>query len=260
MNQNQNQSPALQEDKKLSKLGFGLNLLEFAKCLYIFGIVLVPIMINSSLAFLLNDINVNAFPVPDRRDRNFLFVPEVILLLFSGLFIAMIVFLKKKCETQDFIGIEKIAVIANYFLRSSEIIVFGIIVGFSVYKRSEEQLVWPHHSFSRPESSNEKVSKSIKFVLDNCMLPTLTFLFMTSMSALNIYAVRTKKNSLLESYIIARYIITGIFFIYTFPYLLLGLNFETYIFLTALTWNGIMIISIGMTLILHGLRTENTNP
>ena len=246
-----------QEDKKLSKLGFSLNLLEFAKTLYIFGMVLVPIMISSSLAFFLNDIN--AFNGV-RGAKGYFFVPGVILLLFSGLFIAMIVFLKKKCETQDFIGIEKIAVIANYFLRSSEIIVFGIIVGFSVYKRSEEQLVWPHHSFSRPESSNEKVSKSIKFVLDNCILPTLTFLFMTSMSALNIHAVRTKNNSLLESYIIARYIITGIFFIYTFPYLFSGPAMETYIFFAALSWMGIMIISIGMTLILHGLRTENTNP
>ena len=232
-----------QEDKKLSKLGFSLNLLEFAKTLYIFGMVLVPIMISSSLAFFLNDIN--AFNGV-RGAKGYFFVPGVILLLFSGLFTVMIVFLKKKCDTQDFIGIEKIAVIANYFLRSSEIVVFGIIVGFFIYRSAQ--------------IPSSEVQISIKFVLDYCIIPTLTFLFMTSMSALNIHAVRTKNNSLLESYIIARYIITGIFFIYTFPYLLLGLNFETYIFLTALTWNGIMIISIGMTLILHAIRSENTNP
>lgn len=245
MNQNQNQTnqtdqtPALPEDKKLSKIGFSLNLLKFTKLLYIFGMILIPVMISSSLTFLLNDINYvltkpEIIVDPSGKFQNYYFVPGSLLLLFSGLFIVMIVFLKKKCETQDFIGIEKIAVIASYFLRSSEIMVSGTIIGINL-------------------SSG---SLTLKFVLESCILPMLTFLIVTSMAALNLHAVRTKNNNLLESYIIARYIITGAFFLYIIPMIIFGYQMS-YMFLTSLTWLGLMIISIGMTLILHGIRSEN---
>merc|ERR1712179_672667 len=93
------------------------------------------------------------------------------------------------------------------------------------------------------------------------MVGLLIVFAVTTMASLNLHAVRTKNNSLLESYIIARYIINGLFFFSTMPFLIPGLIMQRYvgtlIFCSLLSWNGVMMFNMGITLILQGIRSKD---
>jgi len=241
-NMNQNQSPPLPEEKKLSKLGFNLNLLKFTKSLAFFGMFLIPVMICASLSSCLKAI---------RYEEYRHFAPGAELFLISVLFIVMIVFLKKRIESKDIIEIEKIAVIANYFLKASEVIVPVTILVCSMISQiptsSDDQEIISQN----PCSPYEKFTVT-KFLDDN--LKGLFCVFtVTAMAALSIHAVRTNNNSLLESYIFARYIIVFIF-ITTPGIAFLSWNYGVFYWLAL---NGGMIFNLGITLILQGIRNKD---
>ena len=229
---NQNQSPPLPEEYKLSKLGFNLNLIKFTKSLVIFGMILIPFMICSSTHFFI--MGVRWYYAP-------LYAPAAIILLICVLFIVMIAFLKKRCDSEDIIGIEKIAVIASYFLNITEIIVvFSVFVFLlSTYLSGETFFYLPPVTLMK--------SKSLEGLI--------AVIEVTKMAAFNLHAVRTNNNSLLESYIIARYITNGLFFFSTMPHVIPGLVVQgSLIFWSLLSWNGLLIFNMGITLILQGIR------
>jgi len=245
-NMNQNQSPPLPEEKKLSKLGFNLNLLKFTKSLAFFGMFLIPVMICASLSSCLKAI---------RYEEYRHFAPGAELFLISVLFIVMIVFLKKRIESKDIIEIEKIAVIANYFLKASEVIVPVTILVCSMISQIPSSSEIPFSPYDQ-----EKFTVT-KFLDDN--LKGLFCVFtVTAMAALSIHAVRTNNNSLLESYIFARYII--VFIIITTPGIMfLSWNYNNnnyelrYGVFYWLALNGGMIFNLGITLILQGIRNKD---
>ena len=230
------------ENFKLSKLGFNLNLIGFTKSLAFFGNFLIAVMICALLSSCLKAI---------RYEEYRFFAPGAELFLICVLFIVMLVFLKKTVEYKDIIKIEKIAVIANYFLNASEIIVTvtilvsSMITQFpkpSIPQETEEGLVC--------DCSTPQEDFTVTKFLDDNLKGLFCVFTVTAMAALNIHAVRTNNKSLLESYISARYIIIFIFI--TTP----GMVFlpRTYGFFYWLALNGGMIFNLGITLIIQGIR------
>ena len=92
---------------------------------------------------------------------------------------------------------------------------------------------------------------TLKFLDDN-LVGLFCVFTVTAMAALSIHAVRTNNNSLLESYIFARYIIIGMIFFISMPGLVL-MPWGRVIFIW-LSWNGVMIFNLGITLIIQGIR------
>ena len=215
MNQN-SPAPSISnaKERKVSSLGLNINLIQFTKFLSTFGIVLSPFLFGTSIACLWSG-SLGKLPF---------FVPGIFFLILSGFFLFLCINLKTRCDVQDIDGIENIAQIANYFLGSCEIFVYIVVFGAWVF--------W--FCFALAHKTGPP------FILFFGLVGIVEFFIPLAASTMKIHALRTRNNSLLGSYIMARYVIIC----------LLGL---------VPVWNAIMIFSTGMTLVLHAIRSENSN-
>ena len=226
-------SSPLAKEGKVSILGFSINLIQFTKCLSIFGIIigLLVFVINIGFWWRLGSkiVRYNSYygyydhiPDPPAGLVASWCVPGLFFLIFSGLLIFFSVFLMMKCSRQDISGIENTAKIAVYVLGSLEILVY-IVAFVSSCVIIEE---WFRYGAS--------------LLLILCMISFMEFFFLLATCSMKIHAIRTGDNSLLGIYLLARCVSIGLLVMVP-------------------GWNAIMIFNTGLTLIVHAIRREKSN-
>jgi len=240
-------SSPLAKEGKVSILGFSINLIQFTKCLSIFGIIIGLLMFVINIGFwwrlgLLKSLEGSLIdyygnsPGDDFYNANDahrfnvysyqivqMCVPGLFFLIFSGILIFLSVFLMMKCSRQDITGIENTAKIAIYVFGSLEILVYiGAFVSSCVI-------------LNGVHSPNET---SLIFI--TCMISFTEFFFLLATCSMKIHAIRTEDNSLLGIYLLARCVSIGLMAMVP-------------------VWKTIMILNTGLTIIVHAIRREKSN-